>query len=105
MKQFWEDSPLYQRKQEAFAAYERAAKEENEAGALVLASVRMDATGGQIWRERTDSYKSSVEDAWCAFNAMIQADEDFRTSHVGQAFARWLKDPLAPAAPAEQEAA
>jgi hypothetical protein len=105
MKKFWENSPEWQRREELRAAWRAAEEVKDAAAQLILSSVLLGATRGEIWHERVEAFKDAVNAASDALFASVDADEAFRVSPAGQAFYRRLKDPLAPAALVEQEAA
>lgn len=95
MKNFWEQSPLWQRKEELYAALKAALEVEKEAGRLVLSAVLYDTMGGEIWRERADAYKAAADAAFEAMRASNAANRAFEASPAGQARDRYLRDPLA----------
>ncbi|MGB3540714.1 MAG: hypothetical protein WBA42_21380 [Mesorhizobium sp.] len=107
MKKFWEDSPEWQRKEELHAELVQATKAKEEEGRCVLACIQHDndSPHGDYWHQRRQAYKNAAERYQDAFDAWMAAHKAFRASPAGQARARWLKDPLAPAAQTEQEAA
>lgn len=104
MKEFWKQSPEWQRAEELEARFDAATKAMGEAGEQVLYCVAADADSshGDFWRERRQAYKDAVERCDEAYAAWRTAHEAFKASPAGRAFYRFLKDPLAPA---EQEAA
>lgn len=104
MNEFWKQSPEWQRKQEAEAAWEAAKQAEKKAAESVLARVRYDATRGEDWHRAAEAYTAAAEAAYKAVLVSIDADEAFHASPAGQARARYWKDPLFFCA-AESEAA
>ena len=97
MRDFWKQSPEWQRKQELGAALDAAETAKSGAGRLVLSCIGIggDAPGSSIWRERRQAYLDAVEAYEIAFAAWDEADEAFRASPAGQARARYFADPLA----------
>jgi hypothetical protein len=105
MENFWEDSPLYRRKQELLDELDMARGARDEAATPVLMAVRMGATDLDLFRQYRAEYLAAYE-AWeDVYVAWDTARRAFAASPAGQARVRWLKDPLAPAAPEEQEVA
>lgn len=97
MKNFWESSPLWRRKQE-LAAVERAAMEaRDEAGVRVLACVLHDAVApdGDYWRGCRQAYQDAHAEWREASDAWFAAYKAFHASPVGKARARFIVDPLA----------
>lgn len=107
MREFWKQSPEWQRKQELHDELARATKAMNEEGERVLACIQNDndSPHGDHWFAVRQAYKDAVERYEQAYDAWGAARKAFDASPFGQARARRLKDPLAPAALAEQEAA
>lgn len=106
MKNFWENSPEWQRERELRAELEAKTKAMDEAGDWVLACIRNDndSPWGGYWQGVRQAYKDTAERRQDAFDAWQAANKAFDASPVGQAYLRWLKDPLA-VLPPEQEAA
>jgi hypothetical protein len=105
MKKFWEQSPEWLREQEAWNALEAAKGAWKEAGRDLL--VKIECYGPQpstIEDEaRTRFFEAcGVQDE--AREAWVKTHRAFKASAAGQAYARYLKDPLAPVA-TESEAA
>ncbi|MBZ9705353.1 hypothetical protein LB543_01240 [Mesorhizobium sp. ESP7-2] len=104
MKRFWESSPEWQRKRELFAALEAATGADSEAGATVLACLRIGILGSIHGRECRAAYLRASEARDDAFVAWSAARDAFKACAAGQAHARYLADPLG-ATMTESEAA
>lgn len=104
MKEFWKQSPEWQREQDAYAAMERAERQRDDASEALLAVV---ACYGPARTSREDEARERYLDA---LDEMVAARADwdaawraFNASPVGRAHARFIADPLAGTA-AESEA-
>ncbi|WP_296740428.1 hypothetical protein [Mesorhizobium sp.] len=99
MKHFWEESPLWQRKEELLAELKKAAAAMDKAGREVLTSLQMgflDSLGG---REDRAAYLTAHEAWQDAYVAWSDAHNAYRASPAGQAerryFARLRADRIA----------
>jgi hypothetical protein len=92
MKDFWEQSPLWQRKEELHTELDKATKVMEEEGRRVLACVELDADSlhGTYWRERRQAYKDADERYKDAYAAWRAAHKAFDASPVGQAYHRYF---------------
>ena len=106
MKHFWEQSPEWQRKQELGADLDAAKRTRDDAGDRILSCVLHDAVApdGDYWRGCRQAYQDAYAEWWEASDAWMAARAAFQASPAGQAYARYLKDPLAVRA-AESEVA
>lgn len=92
MENFWENSPLYQRKEELFAELDRATKAKEDEGQRVLACIDNDNDSpcGDYWHYRRQAFKDAVERYNEACAAWDAARKAFEASPVGQAKARYF---------------
>lgn len=104
MQKFWKNSPLWQRERELLAELEAATEADSNAGATVLACLRIGVLGSIHGRECRAAYLRASEARDDAYAAWRTASEAFKASAAGQARARYLADPLA-AQVTESEAA
>lgn len=96
MENFWEKSPLYQRQQEMLAEFEAAMKTQDEAGKEALACVyaEIDTPRNSRWLEARRNYLDAQEACYEASKRWRGAYDAYKASPVGQAEARYWKDPL-----------
>lgn len=96
MKDFWKQSPEWQRKQKLGADLDTAETAKVEAGRLLLSCIELggDAPGSNLWRDRRQAYLDTVEAYDIAFAARDEAAKAFKVSPVGRARARFYSDPL-----------
>lgn len=101
MENFWESSPLYQRRQELAAELDQATKAKDVEGERVLACIQNDndSRHGNHWQRVRQTYKDAVERYEDAFAAWDAAYKAFDASPAGQAkeryFARLRADRIA----------
>ena len=96
MKDFWKQSPEWQRKQELGADLDAAETAKVEAGRLLLSCIELggDAPGSNLWRDRRQAYLDAVDTCDIAFAAWRAADEAFEACPAGRGRARFYSDPL-----------